>query len=219
MQNTSVSPEDPYYGHLRMSLLNLIEGRPRRVLEIGCGHGQALSFVKRRYEAEYVAGIEMVPEVAAIARNNNDVDIVITGDIELIELDFSPGYFDLVIASHVLEHVKNPWGVARQIAKLISPHGQFVGSLPNVRHARVVLPLVFLGKLEYTTEGVLDWTHTKFFTKATIQDLLRTSGFLPEKIEPEFLKRPAIFNNLTFGIFQNFLCFTYNFSARPHVRV
>jgi len=87
----------------------------------------------------------------------------------------------------------------------------------NVRNARVSLPLVFFGKWQYTQEGILDWTHTKFFTKDTIRDLLHASGFIVQRIEPEFLAKAAVINRITLGIFKHLLCFTYDFSARPAV--
>jgi SAM-dependent methyltransferase len=215
LQNTRVKADDPYYSHLRMSLLGLVDGMPERVLEIGCGHGQTLLFVKRQRSAQYVAGVELVPEVAAIARQNSELDVVLTGDIEQVQLDFPVDRFNLIIASHVLEHVKDPWSVLRRLGTLLTPSGQLIGSLPNVRYARVSLPLVLFGKLQYTKEGILDWTHTKFFTKGTIEDLLHSSGFVIEKIEPEFSPRMGAINAMTLGLFKHLLCFTYNFSARP----
>jgi SAM-dependent methyltransferase len=215
LQNARFSAEDPYYAHLRMSLLSLIEGRPKRVLEIGCGRGQVLSFLKRERSAEFVVGVELVPDVAALARQSPGIDLILEGDVEQIELEFPSKCFDLIIASHVLEHVKDPWSVTRRLRMLLRPGGQFIGSLPNIRHARVSLPLVLFGKLEYTEEGILDWTHTKFFTRDTISDLLISSGFMVERIEPEFSGRSATMNTMTFGLFTHLLCFTYNFAARP----
>jgi 2-polyprenyl-3-methyl-5-hydroxy-6-metoxy-1,4-benzoquinol methylase len=174
-------------------------------------------FLKRERSAEFVAGVELVPEVGAIARRNPQIDAVLIGDIEQVQLDFPAGDFDLIIASHVLEHVKDPWSVTRRLAALLSPRGQLIGSLPNVRNARVSLPLVFLGKWQYTQEGILDWTHTKFFTRKTIDDLLHSAGLTVEKIEPEFLAKATVINRITLGIFRHLLCFTYNFSARPAV--
>lgn len=198
-----------------MSLLGMVGGMPKRVLEIGCGRGQALSFLKRDKRAEFVAGIELVPEVAAAARRNPDVDLVVTGDVEQIELEFPVAEFDLIIASHVLEHVKDPWSLARRLKALLNPQGQLIGSLPNFRNVRVSLPLLLFGNLRYRDEGILDWTHTKFFTKQTICQLLESSGLVVESIEPEFSARTSGLNSLTLGAFRNLLCFTYNFSARP----
>lgn len=214
MKNTRLKADDPYYSQLRMPLLNLIEGRPRRVLEIGCGQGQALLHLKRERAVEFAAGVELVPEVAAIAKRNSEIDVVVTGDIEQIQLDFAPGYFDLIIASHVLEHFKDPWCVARRLGGLLRPEGQLIGAIPNVRNFKVSLPLVLYGKFQYVHEGILDWTHTKFFTKSTIHDFLLSSGFVVEKIEPEFLPRSAVANKMTIGVFKHLFCFAYNFSAR-----
>ena len=193
----------------------MVEGRPKRVLEIGCGHGHSLSFLKRERSAEFVAGVELVPEVAEIARQNPDIDVVFTGDIEQMQFDFPAGHFDLIIASHVLEHVKDPWSTARKLGALLRPEGQLLGALPNIRHVKISVPLVLFGKFQYTEQGILDWTHTKFFTRQTIQDFLRSSGFVAQKIEPEFFVGAGSVNAATFGLFKHLLCFAYNFSAKP----
>jgi 2-polyprenyl-3-methyl-5-hydroxy-6-metoxy-1,4-benzoquinol methylase len=171
--------------------------------------------LKRERGAEFVAGVELVSEVSEIAKQKPELDLVLTGDVEQMPLDLPAESFDLVIAGHVLEHVKDPWSVTRQLCSLLRPGGQLIGSLPNVRNVRVSLPLVLFGKFEYTQEGILDWTHTKFFTKGTIQDLLSSTGFVVVKIEPEFSPKFGALNLATFGLFKNLFCFTYNFSARP----
>jgi 2-polyprenyl-3-methyl-5-hydroxy-6-metoxy-1,4-benzoquinol methylase len=214
MKNTRMGADDSYYGHLRMKLLDLVEGSPKRILDIGCGHGQALSYLKRHCSAEFVVGVELVPEVAKIARQNPEVDFVFTGDFEHTQLNFPSGYFDLIMASHVLEHFKDPWSVARRLRGLLSPDGQFIGALPNIRHIKISLPLLVTGKFQYVDDGILDWTHTKFFAKSTIRDFLSSSGFIVQKIEPEFMVRAALIDKMTLGLFKNLFCFAYNFSAR-----
>lgn len=213
LQNTRVDPE--YYGHLRMSLISLAKGNPRRILEIGCGHGQTLAYFKQERGAVFTVGVEYVPEVAAVARQRSEVDEVITGDIETLSLDYPPGEFDLIIAGHVLEHVKDPWAVVRRLRSLLKPTGQLIGSLPNVRHFRISIPLLVYGKWQYEKEGVLDWTHTKFFTRMTILELLESSGFRAERIDPELFPKSALLNRCTFGVFKHLLGWTYNFSAIP----
>jgi len=214
LQNMRISADDPYYGHVRTLLLGLVKGSPKRVLEIGCGHGEALAYLKRECGASFVAGIELVPEVAAIARQKPEIDLVIVGDIERLDCNELPtGSFDLVIASHVLEHVADPWAVTRKLSALLSTNGQLIGSLPNIRNVKVSLPLLLFGKFTYEKEGILDWTHTKFFTKGTIEQLLHSSGLSIQAIEPEFSPKMATLNALTCRMFRNLLCFTYNFSA------
>lgn len=215
MQNTKFASDAEYFSHLRMSLLSLAQGSPRRVLEIGCGHGQSLAYFKRNRGAEFTAGVPFVKEVAAVARLNSSVDEVITGDVESLRLPFQPGEFDLIIAGHVLEHVKDPWAVTRELRTLLNPKGQFIGSLPNVRNVKVSLPLLLLGTWRYEDEGILDWTHTIFFTRMTIEDLLVSSGFRIDRIVPELGSRSALLNRLTLGVFRDLLGWTFNFSAFP----
>lgn len=200
-----------------MSLLSLAKGSPRRILEVGCGHGQSLAYFKQKRGATFTVGIEYVPEVATVARLDPNVDEVITGDIESLSLRYPPGEFDLIIAGHVLEHVKDPWAVVCKLRALLKPGGQFIGSLPNVRNFKVSLPLLMYGKWKYEKEGILDWTHTKFFTRMTIEDLLQSSGFRIERIVPEFAPKSALVNRYTLGVFRDLLGWTYNFSAFSRV--
>ena len=213
MINTQLSANDSYYHHLRMPLLSLARGTPKRIFEVGCAAGQSLAYFKTR-GAEYVVGIELVPEVAVLAKKRKEIDVVLVGNIEQIEIDYPDESFDLIIAGHVLEHVTDPWSVLRRLIRLLKPNGQLIGSLPNIRHTTVVLPLLFAGKWEYQDEGILDWTHFRFFTKNTVKELLESTGFHVDSITPEiFGRKMLLINTMTFGIFKNLLGLTNNFSA------
>src|SRR5579864_2709811 len=98
MLNSRFSSSAQYFGHLRMGLLNLADLPARKVLEIGCGHGQSLVYMRRERGAELVVGVELVPEVASIARSHQEIDNVLTGDIEQLTLPYEKSTFDLVIA-------------------------------------------------------------------------------------------------------------------------
>lgn len=215
MINSKFIPCSPYYHHLRMPLLELAKGSPARVLEIGCGGGQSLAYLKER-GAAFVVGIELVPEVAELARSNRMIDQVIIGDIERCDLPFKQDFFDLVIASHVLEHVVDPWTVLRRLRPFMTSAGQLIGSLPNVRNYSVVFPLVFSGRWNYSADGIQDWTHAKYFTKSTVRDLLESTGFRVERVQGEikWRKKFRLVDLLSFGLLRDFLAYTNNFSAR-----
>jgi SAM-dependent methyltransferase len=214
MYNTQWAPDSEYYSLLRMPLLSLSQGRPKRILEIGCASGQSLSYFKTK-GAEFVVGVELVPDVAEIAKNRTEIDKIIIGDVENLHLDFPEEFFDLIVAGFVFEHVRDPWKVLKGLSLLLNKNGQLIGSLPNVRHISVVIPLIFKGEWKYNDGGILDWTHNKFFTRQTILSLVESSGFVIEEIAPEITSSKARFLNfLTFGIFKDFLGYAYNFSAR-----
>jgi SAM-dependent methyltransferase len=196
-----------------MPLLELIKSEPKKVLEIGCATGQTLQYVKS-IGAELAVGVEIFPDVAEVANSHAEVDRIIVGNIEELELDYPEDYFDLIIAGFVIEHVADPWSVMKKIHCYLRPGGQLVGSLPNVRHFSVLTPLIFQGKWEYQDEGIMDWTHLRFFTKSTILDLLTSTGFQSTQICCEInARRYRFLNFLTLNLLRDFLGYAYNFSA------
>src|SRR5689334_13671604 len=168
--NTRMVDKPGYFSQLQLRLLSLARLPRPRVMEVGCGKGETLAHLKR-LGASYVVGIELVPEIAEATSHRPEIDQVISGNVETLELQFAES-FDLIIASHVLEHLVDPWSTLRRLRALLAPEGQLIGAIPNVRHARTALPLVLAGKWQYQDSGVLDWTHLRFFTRHTIIELL-----------------------------------------------
>lgn len=211
--NSRIADKPGYYGQLQLGLLSLARLPRTRVMEIGCGKGETLAYLKQQ-GTSYVVGVELVPEIAEATARRPEVDKVLSGNVETLDLQF-PDMFDLIIASHVLEHLVDPWNTLRRLRTLLAPGGQLIGAIPNVRHARTALPLLFTGKWEYRDSGVLDWTHLRFFTRNTIVDLLETAGFRVEMLDPQFQIRARFANTATLGLFQNILADAYVFSATP----
>jgi SAM-dependent methyltransferase len=209
--NDRVQAGGAYYQELRMPMLSLVRGTPKRVLEIGCASGQTLAYMRDR-GAEYTVGIEYSAEAAALAEGRG-VGRIIRGDVEHLELDLESCSFDLLIAGHILEHLADPWTALRRLRRLLKPGGQLVGALPNVRHHSVILPLLLKGEWEYQPSGVMDWTHLRFFSFKGVLGLLEQTGFEVEQVKPEFAPKSGIANSLTCNVFRNFLSYAYNFSA------
>jgi SAM-dependent methyltransferase len=210
MLNDRVQPT--YFQELRRPMLSLVRGTPQRVLEIGCASGQTLEFM-HRLGAEYTVGIEYSPQAAAQAKTREGVNRVLVGDVERMYLDLELASFDLLIAGHVLEHLADPWRALRRLRTFLRPGGQLVAGLPNVRNQGVLLPLLFRGKWEYEPSGIMDWTHLRFFSRQTIQNLFESSGFHIERIEPEFGRKSKLASAATLHLFQDLLCFAFNVSA------
>lgn len=101
-----------------------------RLLDVGCADGRLLDW----YAASEVGprleihGIELSEDAAAIARGRGHH--VIGGRFE-VERELERGSFDLIIASHVVEHVDDPLGFTRHAADLLAPGGLLVLATPN----------------------------------------------------------------------------------------
>jgi SAM-dependent methyltransferase len=101
-----------------------------RILDIGCADGRLLDWYKAGPLGDRLAthGIEMDASAAEIARQKGH--LVVTGRFE-IDTELEKGSFDLMLASHVIEHVDDPLGFAQHAADLLAPGGLFVVATPN----------------------------------------------------------------------------------------
>jgi 2-polyprenyl-3-methyl-5-hydroxy-6-metoxy-1,4-benzoquinol methylase len=145
-------------------------GDGHRVLELGPATGY-MSKALRDHQSCSIVAIEKDNDMAMCAAQY--CERVVVGDLDTMDLDHVLGEdrFDVILAADVLEHLKDPLDVLQRLRRfLVADKGFFVVSLPNVSHGSVRLAL-FEGKFAYTDAGLLDRTHLRFFTKASIEQL------------------------------------------------
>jgi 2-polyprenyl-3-methyl-5-hydroxy-6-metoxy-1,4-benzoquinol methylase len=147
-----------------------------RVLEFGCATGYMSQVLKERLGCT-VVGIEIDRDAAALAEQH--AERVIVGDAEKIDYaaELAGEEFDVVLFADVLEHLKEPGDVLRRVRPFIDENGVVVASIPNIAHASVRLALLG-GEFRYREWGLLDDTHLRFFTRASIQDLFEETGYV-----------------------------------------
>jgi SAM-dependent methyltransferase len=125
-----------------------------------------------------LVAIEPVKSQAAIARAAGAFDRVHDGYFPE-ELPGDEGPFDLICFNDVLEHIVDPWAVLRACRGLLADDGRVIAAIPNIQHGPTVARLL-RGRWDYEDTGVLDRTHVRFFTRATMLDLFRSTGFVVE---------------------------------------
>jgi SAM-dependent methyltransferase len=159
-----------YYDQARPEVAALVPAECRRVLDVGCGTGQFGRLLRER--GHHVTGIELVPEVAEVARTH--LDHVAVADVEA-GFPFSPTSFDALVFADVLEHLVDPWRVLREATSLLAEGGFVVASVPNVQNLDVLWRLM-RGQWDYRERGLLDRGHLRFFTLATVRELFAQAG-------------------------------------------
>jgi 2-polyprenyl-3-methyl-5-hydroxy-6-metoxy-1,4-benzoquinol methylase len=201
-------PEKPitYYSPQRDDIAGFLPATVSRCLEIGCGAGSTLSWVKEKFGAETV-GVELNEGAAQLARNV--ADQIIVGNIETMELDLAP--CDLILCLDLLEHLVDPWSAVERLSKVLLPGGYIIASIPNVQHFTVSLNLL-RGRWRYTRQGLLDSTHLRFFTYATVRDLFERAG-LNVQIEHRISGKSRFANALTGGLLRDFFAYHYYVKA------
>jgi 2-polyprenyl-3-methyl-5-hydroxy-6-metoxy-1,4-benzoquinol methylase len=167
-----------YFGFLRKDIAPLLPEVAGRVLEIGCGGGATLNWLKETGRAQWTAGIELSPKATAVARGR--MDTIYEGDVDQHLQHFEPKSLDLVLCLDVLEHLVDPWVTMGRLNTLLRPGGHIIVSLPNVQHHSVVLPLLLRGRWRYTEAGIMDQTHLRFFSREGALEMLRQSGLEPQ---------------------------------------
>ncbi|MBI3230930.1 MAG: methyltransferase domain-containing protein [Burkholderiales bacterium] len=195
-----------YFANARKEVASLLPLNCGRVLELGCGSGATLAWLKSEHLVTQTFGVELFAAAAAIAREH--VDHVVEGDIERMELPYEANYFDAIMCLDVLEHLSDPWRVLSQLVTHLKPGGVLIASVPNVRNWRAVFPLLFAGRWEYADAGILDRTHLRFFTMASSVKLVGGAGVQIESIQRLPLTtspRAKWANRLTLGLLRDFI--------------
>ena len=130
--------------------------------------------------------------------------------------------FDVVVFADVLEHLRDPLPVLRRAATLLAPGGAVLVSVPNIAHGDLRLNLL-RGRFDYTPTGLLDDTHTRFFTRETLLDFVNAGGFAATQLrrtrQPMFqtevgLRREDFAPGLVAEIETDPEALTYQFVAR-----
>lgn len=179
-------------------------------MEIGCGTGKSLEWLKTLYPCEWRGGVEICAAAAEQARDK--LDAVFVGNIEEIELPIEDESLDLILCLDVLEHLVDPWRVLTRLGAYLKPGGALIASIPNVRNRKVLLPLLFKSKWEYAEAGILDRTHLRFFVRDSAIRLIESAGLKVDMVHATGLgrsRRSRVVNALLPGWLRSFFEYQY----------
>jgi 2-polyprenyl-3-methyl-5-hydroxy-6-metoxy-1,4-benzoquinol methylase len=146
-------------------LIDLLDKNYHRVLDIGCGAGDNAALVKSRNSACDIVGITRSASEAALAQRHMSKCWVIDVEDEL-PAELASQSFDVLIFSHVLEHLRDPAVVLARFSRLLCRQGQVLVAVPNIVSWPMRVQFLF-GDFQYHATGVLDNTHLRFFSYLT----------------------------------------------------
>jgi 2-polyprenyl-3-methyl-5-hydroxy-6-metoxy-1,4-benzoquinol methylase len=168
-----------YHDVPRRDMVEFVPVTTRHMLDVGCGLGGFGLSVKQRGPIE-ITGIEMDADAASVAASR--YDHVVTGSFPD---DLPQGSrYDCIVFNDILEHLTDPWAALRSARGLLGQGGVVVASIPNMRYWPIFWPLLTRGEWRYTSDGVLDRTHLRFFTFGSAKDMFTSSGFEIERATP-----------------------------------
>lgn len=192
MSLTSVAPpesvmsygakESHYFEGCRHDFLQRLPINPAAaLLEVGCGAGNTAAAAKRLGRSGFAAGIELFEDAGMAARDQ--LDEVVIGNVETVDLPWPEATFDILIMSEVLEHLVDPWTVLKRLLPLLKPGAIVLASSPNVSHWHLIRELI-AGDWQLTDSGHKDRTHLRWFTPKSFRRLFTECGYLVKEIFP-----------------------------------
>ncbi len=138
----------------------------KSILDIGCGRGLMLFFLKKYYHYT-VAGTQLDSKAIRFAKDK--LGLKIFGQ-DLLKINFKKDSLDVVTMWHVLEHLQNPEKYLRKIYKLLRRQGKLIMEVPNFNSwTRKLTGKYWLGlDLAY---------HLNFFTPEALSKIVIRQGF------------------------------------------
>jgi trans-aconitate methyltransferase len=175
---------DPlYHDRPRVEVASFIDEPPGLVLDIGCGAGATGTLIKQKFPGTRVIGIERNPQAAERARHVLDEVICASIDSEAVSTHLERTRIDLVLLLDILEHLYDPWRSLLRLRESLVTGTRVLASVPNVRNL-ITLDGLASGQWNYEENGVLDITHVRFFTKASLKQLFEETGYTVVAMEP-----------------------------------
>ena len=154
-------------------LKNKGPGTKPRVLDIGCAIGSLL--VKLRERGWDTTGVEISGPQAEYCRQTHKLAV---HSLPLEENKFPAGFFDVVLASHLIEHLNDPAGLVREARRILAPGGHLFVTTPNIAG--------FQARLFKSRWRSAIFDHLYLFSVSTLSRLLlgcgEEKGFTIEKI-------------------------------------
>lgn len=188
--DSAVATDDYRIISRRISRISKIWASPLHVLDFGGGDGSVARDVVSR-----VAGTGRVVVVDHGEKICASIDAIpITKQASLYDLDADQGGFDLVIASAVLEHLRDPMPVLRQLIDLLQVGGILYVRTPDVAPVvglarRLRLPVDFGFPAHLFDLGQPFWSRIQTWNDATGKVEVLSSR--PSPVETTLKHHPA----------------------------
>ena len=144
------------------------------ILEFGASSGYFTRFLREERNAiiDIVELDKACAERAAYyARDSYVGDIEQGGWKDL----YAGRRYDIILFADVLEHLRDPWCVLREVDQFLRTGGRIILSVPNIAHAQILSSL-YNDDFSYAEVGILDKTHLRFFTERTVRQMVEDCG-------------------------------------------
>lgn len=155
-----------------LASLNLPKDR-QRLFELGCGNGAVAEALTR--QGFHVTGVDAsVQGIEQAQRRHPRLSLQLGSAYDRLAQTY--GRFPVVVSLEVVEHLYAPRAYARTLFDLVEPSGTAIISTPYHGYWKNLV-LALTGRLDRHFTALWDHGHIKFWSMATLTQLLLEAGF------------------------------------------
>jgi ubiquinone/menaquinone biosynthesis C-methylase UbiE len=168
-------------------IIDICKGQSfKKVLEVGAGDGSILKLLSDQNFAPEYHAVEISESGVAHIKSRDIRNLVSVQEFDGYKLPFEDDSFDLIILSHVLEHVEHERLLLREIKRVSK---SFV----------IEVPIDYKPGVDKRIKHFLAYGHINVYTPTSLRYLLQTEGFEIKKdltsiIEPEVTRFNTFIN-------------------------
>lgn len=145
----------------------------KRLFELGCGNGSVAEVLTR--QGYQMTGVDASAQgIEQAKRRYPDLSLQLGSAYDRLADTY--GRFPVVISLEVVEHLYDPRVFARTLFDLVEPSGTVIVSTPYHGYWKN-LALALTGRLDHHFTALWDHGHIKFWSMATLRQLLEEAGF------------------------------------------
>jgi 2-polyprenyl-3-methyl-5-hydroxy-6-metoxy-1,4-benzoquinol methylase len=159
-------------------LIENIAGAGQKVLELGYGDGVNFESLARHCSLTLVEGSEELAKKARL--RSAEIGLSTAVHCCFFEDFEQDGNFDVILASHVLEHVNKPVELLVHLSQLLRPGGTLIGLVPNAEslHRRLGVAMGLNKQLDDLSERDLLVGHQRVYDLAMLKNDMTQGGFV-----------------------------------------
>lgn len=140
------------------------------VLDIGCQSGDLCSELRKLGHDAH--GVEIEPELISAAQKKYPSMDFRVADCSAA-IPHPNGFFDVVWAGNVIEHITSTGSFLREINRVLKPGGHFLLTTPLHSLAKNLYIVLFRFEKHFNPE----FSHYRFYTKGSLSRVLTKYGF------------------------------------------
>lgn len=100
--------------------------QPQSILDIGCGTGETLTFLKKVFPKAKLTGVDFLPEAVKYTKDRGHTAM----QADATALPYPDATFDAVLLLDVIEHIKNDTAVIKEARRVLKPGGVIILTAP-----------------------------------------------------------------------------------------